>query len=285
MTTDQMSADMPSTDMPGTDMLSASATSALPQGKAAPVDRSRDASLDLARALLKERQGLGARYDSADAPHDTLLWARRGTAFFARALCDLTDEELYQPSLLPGWTRAHVVAHVAYNARALARLLQWARTGEQCPMYASLKQRNIEIERGSSLPPRALRHLFDHSAVHLDVEWRDLPQGHWDRQVTTIMGRSVPVSQTAWMRTREVWIHAVDIAGRASGASFVDFPRGVLDRLAGEILDTWKARGEVVDIADVHGDLADVVRWLTGRGARRLTTTQGGQLPQLPRWL
>ena len=37
--------------------------------------------------------------------------------------------------------------------------------------------RDHEIDFGATLSPIALRHLFDHSAVHLNVEWRDLPAG------------------------------------------------------------------------------------------------------------
>ena len=53
-----------------------------------------------------------------------LLTARRGTAFFARKLNELRDADLDAPSLLPGWTRRHVIAHVSYNARAIARLIE-----------------------------------------------------------------------------------------------------------------------------------------------------------------
>src|SRR5699024_8109108 len=131
-------------------------------------------SLDGARAALRARQGAGARYDSPNAPATELAWARGGTAYFARKLGGLTDDALIGPSLLPGWNRAALVAHVGYNARALTRLCEWARTGTETPMYASTEQRGAEIERGATLPPRALRHLFSHSEVHLSVEWRDL---------------------------------------------------------------------------------------------------------------
>ena len=53
-----------------------------------------------------------------------LLLVRRGTAFWSRKVNELTDDELDGPSLLPGWSRRHVIAHVGYNARALTRLVQ-----------------------------------------------------------------------------------------------------------------------------------------------------------------
>ena len=77
-----------------------------------------------------------ARQDLTTDPglREELRQARRGTAFFARKLTELTDEELDGGSLLPGWTRRHVVAHVGYNARAIARLVEWAANGVETTM-------------------------------------------------------------------------------------------------------------------------------------------------------
>ena len=64
-------------------------------------------------------------------------WWADGERAFGTALGRLVPEDFAGPSLLPGWTRAHVLAHVAGNADALVNLLTWARTGEETPMYAS----------------------------------------------------------------------------------------------------------------------------------------------------
>ncbi|MFG1700137.1 maleylpyruvate isomerase N-terminal domain-containing protein [Nonomuraea sp. NPDC049309] len=45
----------------------------------------------------------------------------------------LSDADLAAPSLLPGWTRGHVLAHVAQNAGSCLNLLTWARTGVRTP--------------------------------------------------------------------------------------------------------------------------------------------------------
>ena len=47
----------------------------------------------------------------------------------------LTERDVRGPSLLPGWTRAHVLTHLARNADGLAVLAHNARTGEDRPMY------------------------------------------------------------------------------------------------------------------------------------------------------
>ena len=71
----------------------------------------------------------------------------------------LSAEDLAAPSLLPGWTRGHILAHVARNADALVNLLEWARTGEETPMYPDAATRDRDIEAGA---PRSLEeHLED----------------------------------------------------------------------------------------------------------------------------
>lgn len=67
----------------------------------------------------------------------TLPWMGAGTEFLLRAVGALPDDALADPSRLPGWTRAHVVGHLARNADALTRLATWARTGVETPMYGS----------------------------------------------------------------------------------------------------------------------------------------------------
>lgn len=235
-----------------------------------------------------------------------LLLARRGTAFFLRQLRELADDELVGPSLLPGWSRAHVVAHVGYNARALTRLTEWGRTGVEQAMYASHAQRDAEIDFGATLNPIALRSLAEHSAVHLDVEWRDLDDAAWQAPVQTIQGRIVPVAETTWMRSREVWVHAVDLG---NGARFEELPTAVLHGLLRDVTTAWRGRegtARVADLSlrpleggiafDVHGGddatvltgtSAALARWVTGRGGGDdgVATDDGSPVSAAPRWI
>lgn len=230
---------------------------------------------------------------------EQLLIARRGTAYFAQRLADLTDTDLDGDTLLPGWTRRHLLAHVGYNAAALCRLLDWAATGVETPMYASTEQRAREIDEGATRTAAALRNLFTHTAARLDEKWRNLPPTAWAAQVRTAQGRLVPATETAWMRTREVWIHAVDLAGNGR---FGDFPTVVLDSLLTDIVGMWCTKdlgtGLVLSIDGrtpiavhqdsppqhtVAGPLAAVVRWATGRGA--IGVTIDTDLDGPPRWL
>jgi len=229
---------------------------------------------------------------------ERLLVAHRGTAYFAQRLAELTDEELDRETLLPGWTRRHLVAHVGYNAAALCRLLDWAASGVETPMYASPEQRAREIEEGATLPPAAIRNLFTHTAARLSERWRNLPASAWQALVRTAQGRPVPASETVWMRTREVWIHAVDLD---NGGRFGDFPDAVLESLLADVVGQWRMRERgagvrlciddrpTIDVQEsspptsqVSGTPAAVVRWATGRGAVDVEI-KGDPIP--PTWL
>ena len=166
-------------------------------------------SLEAERAALRARLGAGARYDSPAAPAEDLVLARRGTAYFARKLNELVDRDLDAPSLVSGWTRRHLVAHVGYHARALTRLADWGRTGIETPMHASAAERDAEIDLGATLPAQALRHLFTHSAVHLNVVWRDLEDAQWDAVVRTLEGSTVRLRELPMLRAREIWRDAL----------------------------------------------------------------------------
>ena len=242
---------------------------------------------------------MGARVDLATDPtvRRDLATVRLGTAHFRRVLNELTDAELSRPSLLAGWSRKHVVAHVGYNARALARLVEWAETGIEIPMYNSPEARGEEIEFGATLAAEALRHLCDHSAIDLDVRWRDLPADQWSSEVVTAQGRRVPVSETVWMRSREVWLHALDLD---AGALMNDIPDAVLERLLTDVVGTWRTRDELrglsiravsgLQLGDVQGDrqvsgeLCDLVGWATGRSSGESLEWAGNPSPA-PRWI
>ncbi|MEX6506797.1 maleylpyruvate isomerase N-terminal domain-containing protein [Jiella sp. M17.18] len=249
-------------------------------------------TLDEARAALRERQGSGARYDAPEAPAVELGWARLGTAYFARLLNDLPDADLAGPSLVPGWTRRHVVADVGYHARALTRLTEWAADGVPRPMYASRAAQREEIASGATLPARALRGLFRHAAVHLDVEWRDLNGPAWDAPLTLPDGRRITARDTAWLRARRIWLRAVDLG---TGGSLLDAPREMVDRMLAEAIAAWDDVPVALQPTDrppaapprpgnatVSGRAADLVRWLAGRGAHRLTCDRPLPRPPMP---
>jgi maleylpyruvate isomerase len=169
---------------------------------------------------LRARQGAGARYDAEGAPARELIWARRGTAYFARLLNNLSDSELDAPSSIPGWSGAHVVAAVALNAKDLTRIVEAARLGISA-IEKETDDRAEDIAFAATLPAHALRNLFKHSEVHLNVEWRDLTTEQWNRAVDTGTGE-IKVLNTPLKRAIFIWDHALTVGGSVN-----DFPPGM----------------------------------------------------------
>jgi maleylpyruvate isomerase len=197
----------------------------------------------------------------------TLAWWRDGERV-ARATVDgIPDRGLGEPSLLPGWTRKTVLAHLAGNADALVNLLTWARTGVETPMYASAQAREAGIEQAAALPTGVLRAEFRLSQDRLAAAVDQLPPAAWAAQVRTAQGRLVPAAEVPWMRAREVWLHAVDLAGPAGLA---DIPPDVCAALIADIAGLWRDRGQVAE-------LAGLLAWISGRSS--------GPPGPAPRWL
>jgi maleylpyruvate isomerase len=193
-----------------------------------------------------------------------------------------------------------VIAHLGFNARALGRLVHWAATGERTPMYADDRARAAEIEQGAVLSAPQLRELVHVGQARLRAALDGLDAAGWDTTVVTGQGRHVPARQIPWLRTREVWVHAVDLR---NGADFSDFPADLLDALITDATATWRRRQQpalVVAPTDrdrewrvdlpghpirVLGRADDLVRWLTGRGVREVRTSDGAPMPDIGRWL
>ncbi|MYU22470.1 maleylpyruvate isomerase family mycothiol-dependent enzyme [Streptomyces sp. SID8352] len=184
-------------------------------------------------------------------------WARTGTDLFLGAVAALDDDAFHRPSALPGWTRAHLVAHLAANADALCNLTHWAATGERTPMYASAGERAEGIAKGDTLTPGELRTWLQESARRLERSLDALTGDQWRTEVLTAQGRTVPATELPWMRAREVCVHAVDLATQT--VAFTDLPDGFLTALVHDI----RTRRGLTDLPD--GPLPEVTAWLAGR--------------------
>jgi maleylpyruvate isomerase len=183
-----------------------------------------------ARAALRARQGGGARYDADGAPSSDLLLARRATAFFTRKLNELDDLALCLPADVPArWTRAHSVAKVGYDARRLALDLE-----PLCPRSSHVPPETLtedlpSLDLAVTLPARALRYLFQHAAIHLDVCWRDLPGPAWDARIAVDGTQLVCVRDLPRLRAIDLWrqVLAMDC-----GASARDVPQELREEVS-----------------------------------------------------
>lgn len=143
--------------------------------------------------------------DAAAAPHDALLLARRGAAFFARKLNELTDPELDGPSARDGLSRRHIVSEVCLSARTLAIAIKSVRGGLSEDEEAWQPNMPMTI----TLPARALRFLYTHSDIHLNVEFRDLSSSQWDTSVD--LNRPTPLYDLPMKRAQALWFGVLDL--------------------------------------------------------------------------
>jgi maleylpyruvate isomerase len=228
---------------------------------------------------------------------DARRWAALGTDLVLRAAAGLDGDAYAAPSALPGWTRAHLTAHVAANAEALSHLVHWAATGEVTPMYASPEERAAGIERGPALPAGELTAWLRRSADELESGMAALTAQQWRTEVVTAQGRTVPATEVPWMRSREVCVHAVDLG---LGVTFADLPDDFLTALCADVVakrasapgpavtlraphTTWELPGEGAPV-QVAGTPAELAAYLTGRGAGP-HAADGTPAPALGPWL
>jgi maleylpyruvate isomerase len=231
----------------------------------------------------------------------TLAWAGDGAAHLRGLMTRMGEDAFAAPSALPGWSRAHVLTHVARNADAMINLLTWARTGVRTPAYASREQRDADIEAGARRAPAEIRTDVVESSDRLARVVRAMPQAAWSAQVQNAQGRDLLATDIPWLRAREMWIHAVDLD---VGASFADMPAPMVAalltdvaaamgakpncpamRLVGPDGSTWSV-GDPAAALTVTGPAPGLAAWLLGRSkGRDLRTDGGGKLPPLPRWL
>ena len=218
------------------------------------------------------------------APTEQLDRWRRGEEHLGTALGRLTDAELDGPSLLPGWTRAHLLAHLVSSADALVGRLTEARTGVAQPAPDDLP----------GLPPAELRVAVLAATQRLAEAVRAVPDDVWSAQVRTAEGHVVPAAELPWLRAREVWVHAVDLD---AGIGFADVPDDVLAAVVDDVFRQWDSRDTVPDVALFAGDrewgtgalavagtLPAVTAWITGR-SDGADLQADGPLPALAPWL
>jgi len=130
----------------------------------------------------------------------------------------LSGPELREPSLLPGWTRGHVIAHLARGADAMRNLLVGARAGQDRPAYVSAEARAADIEHGAGLEPKELMADLADSAMALRTISKQLPGEAWQFPVRIGDSQRLPAGQLLTRRLVEVELHHCDLgAGYGPG--------------------------------------------------------------------
>lgn len=177
----------------------------------------------------------------------------------------LTDDDVRNPSALPGWTLGHVLTHLARNADGLARMLEGAARGEQAPMYDSWEARTRDIDVGAGRPASVLRDDVRTTCAALEVWLRTTADRGWEGTGITLLG-PVPVAEVPWRRRREVVVHESDLG---LGAGPADWPADFVRVELGRLTMLWASRRPMgmTDLPAAALALADHQRlaWLLGR--------------------
>jgi maleylpyruvate isomerase len=148
---------------------------------------------------------------ASEKAHALLAGVRKLDDEWARAIGGLGEPELRAPSALPGWSRAHVLAHVARNADGVLNLLTWANTGVETPMYASDEARDEDIEAGVRRGAADILADFVASAGRFEQYAAAMPDEAWPREVRNRQGAPVTAAGAARMRLSELTIHLADL--------------------------------------------------------------------------
>ncbi|CAL9554686.1 hypothetical protein SUDANB6_04537 [Streptomyces sp. enrichment culture] len=224
-----------------------------------------------------------------DHAHD-LASVRDATERLLTAVGELDNESVTEPSRLPGWSRGHVLAHLARNADALVNVL------EGRPMYASAEIRDADIERDA---PRPLDvHLADLRESAARFQEAGAAPADWSRTVALRNGVTDSASSLPFRRWVEVELHHVDLG---IGYELEDLPAEFTERETGFLAErftghpdvpptrltdgtrAWSTgRGADAPAVTVTGSGADLLGWLSGRRDGAGLTVTGGPLPPLP---
>lgn len=213
---------------------------------------------------------------STDLISHALSDSTAGLQALLAAVRQLPEADLAGPSPLAGWTRGHVLSHVAGIGEAMLRQARAAERGEVVPVYASQEARNAGIEAGAG------RSVAEHVAVlerlRADVAqaWPEPGSPLWDAP-SGYRGGPLSGCLLAWWR--EVRIHGVDaLAGTAQAVGYETWD----DALCAHLREFLAVRlPDGVSVADIEGDPRDVVAWLAGRVP---ATPLPGDLPELGPW-
>jgi maleylpyruvate isomerase len=236
---------------------------------------------------------------------------RESDARLLATVQSLDESALRRPSLLPGWSRAHVLVHLARNADAQVRMIDAALRGASVEQYAGGEEgRARAIEEGVAGEAARIVADLESSVAALAHRWATLPEDGWDLETVTLRFRR-PVRAGIAARWREVEIHHGDLGCGYGPADwpveFVDsFLERTVSRLPGRLpsagaesglrwrlIDRDAARSWRVDaesvrdgdgVADADVEVAgsgwQLLAWLVGRGDYGLDV--GGQAHRLP---
>ncbi len=214
-----------------------------------------------------------------DSSHlsDNLALLAHETALLVGTAATLDDESIRAASLCKGWTRAHVLAHIARNADALGNLVSWARTGKPVAMYASPQARDADIIAGSTRSAQEIFTDVKESAARFASAAAGLagPPEHFEVEMRA--GRKALGGQLPTLRLLEVVFHHVDLN---AGYTFADADPRFVKRAISNAIQRMN-RASAVPAVTLRSDNGDT--WSMAEGTQEVTGTNSALLLWLAR--
>lgn len=213
-----------------------------------------------------------------------------------RTVDGMSEGSYAEPSLLPDWTRGHVVAHLALNAESLAGVLRGLLEGKRVPMYPSQEARDGDIAALEPAGPEALRSRLLGGVTDFADAIVAVPDEAWNTDIERTPGAATTFKAGAilGMRHREVEIHHADLGLAYTRA---DWPDAFAVHLIEAMAKRQRPAPFSVHAADldrtwhlgdggptVTGSASDLAWWLSGRGDGAGLTSDDGTLPRIEAW-
>ena len=211
------------------------------------------------------------------APEPDLERVEDAQRRFVAVVAELDDADLRHPSLLPGWRRAHVVAHVARNADSHRRRADAARRGEIIDQYpGGFAGRAAEIEQISGCGRAELLDDLVNSATQLRAAWRAVPPGAWATISRDVSGTERALRELPARRWQELEVHVVDLDAGVTPRDWpADFVQAWLPAWRGTVASRLPAGAAAPPPRTLED--RDELAWLYGRLHRP-------DLPELAPW-
>ena len=208
---------------------------------------------------------------------DNLALLAHETGLLMRTAADLDEVAVRVPSLCEGWTRAHVLSHIARNADALANLVGWAVTGTPRAMYESPEAREADIAAGSSRGAQEIFTDLEDSAARFAAAATGLAGPPEQAEVEMRGGRKVLGGHLPTLRLMEVVIHHVDLD---AGYTFADADPGFVKRTLANGVERMRASDRAPSVT-LRGDEGET--WAIGGGAQLVSGSNAALLLWLTR--
>src|SRR6476661_1348034 len=128
---------------------------------------------------------------------------QRESAMVLATVASLADDELSKPTKCAGWTRAHLIAHLARGADAMTNLATWAVTGQETPAYASREKRDADIEAAATLTAAELTGALEQANMRLLEAFQKLTDGVQVATLPTLFSGEINAFSLPARRTTE----------------------------------------------------------------------------------